>query len=90
MSETLVDRLNEDPDGARTTFTTADPFVSGSFRLVLNGSIVLTDDPVWGYSETDSTTVELLFAPDADETLAGQYQVLRSTGSPFDPNGVIP
>ena len=80
MSSEQIRRLNEEPDGSTTTFTTPDPFVPGSFRLIRNGQVYESDDPTFGWSEVDVTTVELTEAPDTGEVLQAFYTILRPRG----------
>jgi hypothetical protein len=87
VSAEVIKRLNETPDGARTTFTTPDLFAAGSFRLVRNGSVYESDDSRFGWTETDQQTIELTEAPESGEVLQGFYTLLTSCGTPFDPGG---
>jgi len=86
----VIEQLVESPDGVRTTFTTPEPFVSGTFRLIRNGSVYRADDDRFGWSETDTSTVELNEAPETGEILQAFFTNLVSCGSPFDPEGTLP
>lgn len=90
MSTEQIRRLNEEPDGVIQQFTTPDPFVPGSFRLVRNGQVYEADDPTFGWAEINLTTVQLVDTPDVGEVVQAFYSVLRSDGSCIDPAGIIP
>lgn len=90
MSSEQIRRLNEEPDGAITNFTTPDLFASGSFRLIRNGQVYEPDDPTFGWTELDNQTVQLNEAPEAGEVVQAFYTVLRSDGSFQDPAGSLP
>lgn len=82
MANTRVQPLSGTIDGVNTTFTTPENFVSGTFRLFLNGALYRADDDKYGYSELDSSTVTLTTAPRAGDVLQGIYDANLGSASP--------
>ena len=85
-----IRRLVEEPDGVNTDFTTPDPFVTDSFRAVINGQVYEPDDPAFGWTELSNTQIRFATAPESGEVLQGFYTKLQSTGTFYDPGGSLP
>lgn len=90
MSTELVKRLSGDADGVNTVFTTPTPFVAGSLRALRNGVVYEPDDEVFGWAENSTTEIEFITAPMEDTVVQAFYTEIRSEGSPYDPDGVLP
>ena len=82
------------------TFQTPTKYVSGSFRLVVNGSIYESDDEDFGWVElTNEIQVTITTAPRVKDVLQGFYQDQDVSGqlglddvkgSPFHPTNLYP
>lgn len=88
----VIKKLNGGVNGVNTTFTTPTTYIEETFKLVLNGQVYEPDDDKFGWSEVDDSTVELTTAPRSGDVLQGFYGDKASgvSGSPFDPNNIIP
>lgn len=60
------------PNGARTVFTTANAYVSGSLNVYRDQSVLLKGAS-YDYEETTATTFTVASAPDANEVLWCSY-----------------
>jgi hypothetical protein len=85
-------------DGVNKTFYTPSQYVLTTIRVIVNGQVYDKDDTRKGWTEIDSSTVEMDAAPLVGDVLQAFYQDLDSEhlglkdviGTPFDPNGVLP
>jgi len=85
-------------DGVNRIFQTASKYVSGTIKIVWNGQVYENTDDRAGWTEIDDGTIEFIEAPLVGDILQAFYQDKDSqhlgldsvTGSPFDPNGILP
>ena len=77
-------------DGVNKIFTTPSPFLSGTLRVLRNGIAYEPDDDVWGWTELSVTQIEFTTAPMEDTVVQAFYTEIKSTGTPFDPDGILP
>lgn len=90
----IVDLSPAVGDGVTTVFTTPTAFAPGSLRTIVNGTEYGPGDDDFGFTEIDSTTIQLNVAPrpgdDVDafyiELLGGAPTVIEGVGSPFSPS----
>lgn len=71
MGIALQKPLSGAVDGVNKTFVAPEPFKAGSVRLFLNGLVCFD-----GFTEVDSTTIELDVAPLTGDRVAAHYIVL--------------
>ena len=90
MSTESLKRLSGVSDGVNKIFTAPSNFLAGSLRAFRNGIAYEPDDDVWGWSELSTTQIEFINAPMEDTVVTAFYTEIRSTGTPFDPDGIFP
>lgn len=95
FKESKIVALTPDPDGVETDFNTPGSFLSGSFRLFMNGQSYEPDDERYGWTELNDTTIRFtVWVPEVGDVLQGFYQeyseLSGAQGSPFHPNDTYP
>ena len=90
MSIESIQRLSGASDGANKVFTAPSAFLPGSLRALRNGIAYESDDDVYGWTELSVTQIEFTTAPMEDTVVQAFYTEIKSEGTPFDPDGVLP
>lgn len=91
--EARIETLSPDcGDGVLRQFATPTPYRSGSIRVFVNGIVYPPDDPIFGWVEINSTTIELVVAPRTGDFMQAFYRDETGifggdeiVGSPFAP-----
>jgi len=85
----VIKGLIGDVNGVNTTFSTPTVYTSGTIRVIVNGQVYEPNDDEYGWSEINTSTIQMSKAPLEDDVVQAFYQDTTGGSGGGDLSGEI-